>query len=65
MSQSTRRQKRRQVPEGEHQLANLVLRPRSDMDKFPNDWFEVAAIGVAVLGVCGGLLALCYLGSQV
>ena len=33
--------------------------------KLSGDWFEVMAIGVAVVGVCGGLLALYYLGTQV
>ena len=34
-------------------------------DRLGNDWFEILAIGVAVLGVCGGLFALYVLSTQV
>ena len=33
--------------------------------KLSGDWFEAVAIGVAVVGVFGGLLALYYLGTNV
>ena len=36
-----------------------------NVDKFRNDWFEVAAVSVAVLGVGGGLFALYLLASQI
>ena len=47
---------------GEQQLANLVLRPRSDdMDKFPNDPLETLILIVTSIGVIGGIYALVYL----
>ena len=47
---------------GEQQLANLVLRPRSDdMDKFPNDPLETAILMIASIGIAGGLISLWYL----
>ena len=34
-------------------------------DKVPNDWIEVVAITVAIIGVSGGLIALWHLAQQV
>ena len=28
------------------------------MDKFPNDWFEVAVVTVCIVAIAGGALAL-------
>ena len=58
-------QKKRQKQKGEDQLARVVLNPSDNGDLFPNDWLEVVAIVVAMIGISGGLVALWHLASGV
>ena len=67
MKEQKRSRSRRQQPNGEQQLANVVLKRRSDSDGYPliNDWLEFAILSVAMLGVIGGAIALAHLWQQV
>ena len=57
--------KKRQNQKGEEQLARVVLSPSDSNDLFPNDWVEVVAIVVAMIGISGGLVALWHLANGV